>query len=245
MEYKVVINDFSGPLDLLLHLIKDKEMDLETLNVSNIIDQYLQYIHAMQSSQLEVLSEYLVMAVDLLEMKSKLLLPVDKEEIVPDSYELDPGEQLKHRLRIYKIYKEAAKVLHTMQEERQKYNTKPLAMMSAFQEEVKLPAHIEVYDMMRAMQKLIQRKALQAPRTTNIAKKDISIEERMEEIQSYMKLNQRVALEDLIEKKDRTYFVVTFLSVLVLAKYGDLRLMQEDLLAPIFLEGYDGKNESV
>ena len=71
MEYQVVIEEFQGPLDLLLHLIKEKEMDLETLELSVIADQYLQYIHAMDPSLLEVMSEYLVMAADLIEMKRK------------------------------------------------------------------------------------------------------------------------------------------------------------------------------
>ena len=73
MEYQVILDDFQGPLDLLLHLIKEKEMDLQTLELSVITDQYLQYIHMMESSQLEVMSEYLVMAAQLIEMKSKKL----------------------------------------------------------------------------------------------------------------------------------------------------------------------------
>ncbi len=78
MEYQVILDDFQGPLDLLLHLIKEKEMDLQTLELSVITDQYLQYIHMMESSQLEVMSEYLVMAAQLIEMKSKMLLPKQK-----------------------------------------------------------------------------------------------------------------------------------------------------------------------
>ena len=81
MEYQVIMDDFQGPLDLLLHLIKEKEMDLETLELSVIADQYLQYIHAMDPSKLEEMSEYLVMAADLIEMKSKLLLPKEKVDI--------------------------------------------------------------------------------------------------------------------------------------------------------------------
>ena len=79
MEYQVILDDFQGPLDLLLHLIKEKEMDLQTLELSVITDQYLQYIHMMESSQLEVMSEYLVMAAQLIEMKSKMLLPKENK----------------------------------------------------------------------------------------------------------------------------------------------------------------------
>ena len=101
MEYQVVIEDFQGPLDLLLHLIKEKEMDLETLELSVIADQYLQYIHAMDPSLLELMSEYLVMAADLIEMKSKMLIPKEKVTI-NDEYQEDPREALIRRLIEYK-----------------------------------------------------------------------------------------------------------------------------------------------
>ena len=91
MEYQVIIEDFQGPLDLLLHLIKEKEMDLEKLELSLIADQYLQYIHAMDPSKLEIMSEYLVMAADLIEMKSKMLIPKEKVTI-NDEYQEDPRE---------------------------------------------------------------------------------------------------------------------------------------------------------
>ena len=87
MSYEVVIDDFQGPLDLLLHLIKEKEMDLETLEVSVITDQYLAYIDQMDADQLETMSEYLVMAAQLIEMKSKMLLPNEKVELEDDYQE--------------------------------------------------------------------------------------------------------------------------------------------------------------
>ena len=105
MEYQVILDDFQGPLDLLLHLIKEKEMDLQTLELSVITDQYLQYIHMMESSQLEVMSEYLVMAAQLIEMKSKMLLPKEKVQI-EDEYQEDPREALIRRLIEYKRYKD-------------------------------------------------------------------------------------------------------------------------------------------
>ena len=86
MEYQIMIDDFQGPLDLLLHLIKEKEMDLETLELSVITEQYLNYIHMMDASQLEQMSEYLVMASQLIEMKSRMLLP-KKKVIIEDDYQ--------------------------------------------------------------------------------------------------------------------------------------------------------------
>ena len=88
MEYQVTVDQFTGPLDLLLHLIKEHDMDLLDLDVAAVCDQYLAYIHTMDPSLLEAVSEYLVMAAWLIEMKSKLLLPkpeIDEE----DDYEAE------------------------------------------------------------------------------------------------------------------------------------------------------------
>ena len=118
MAYEVVLEDFQGPLDLLLHLIKEKEMDLETLEVSVITDQYLAYIDQMDAQQLETMSEYLVMAAQLIEMKSKMLLPAQKVEL-EDDYQEDPREQLIKRLIEYKKYKDVLDEFKEKYEQRQ------------------------------------------------------------------------------------------------------------------------------
>ena len=124
MEYQIILDDFKGPLDLLLHLIKEKEMDLQTIELSVIIDQYLEYIHMMESSQLEIMSEYLVMAADLIEMKSRMLLPKAKVEI-EDEYQEDPREALIRRLIEYKRYKDVLDELKEKYEQRQTMYSKP------------------------------------------------------------------------------------------------------------------------
>ena len=128
MGYEVVIDDFQGPLDLLLHLIKEKEMDLETLEVSVITDQYLAYIDQMDADQLETMSEYLVMAAQLIEMKSKMLLPNEKVEL-EDDYQEDPREQLIRRLIEYKKYKDILDDVRECYEYRQTLHTKAPALI--------------------------------------------------------------------------------------------------------------------
>lgn len=160
MSYEVVLDDFQGPLDLLLHLIKEKEMDLETLEVSVITDQYLAYINAMDSQQLEVMSEYLVMAAQLIEMKSKLLLPNEKLEL-DDEYQEDPRAQLIRRLIEYKRYKDVLEDIREHYDYRQTLHTKPPAIMDEYVMDTTemIPDHLEVYDLIRAMQKMFQRKS--------------------------------------------------------------------------------------
>ena len=223
MEYQVVIEEFQGPLDLLLHLIKEKEMDLETLELSVIADQYLQYIHAMDPSLLEVMSEYLVMAADLIEMKSKMLIPKEKV-VINDEYQEDPRDALIKRLIEYKRYKDV------LDEIREKYVIDTSTM---------IPDDLEVYDLMKAMQKMFQRKALLKPLDTHIAKKDISIDERTEQIRNFFKtrVNKRVKFEELFDRYDRFYFIVTFIAVLVLAKDKEVEIIQDGLFEEIYVEG--------
>ena len=240
MEYQVILDDFQGPLDLLLHLIKEKEMDLETLELSVIVDQYLSYIHMMESSQLEIMSEYLVMAADLIEMKSKMLIP--KEVVnIDDQYVEDPRQLLIQRLIEYKRYKDVLDDIKEKYEYRQTMIVKPAETMDEYviDTSTMIPDNLEVYDLMKAMQKMFQRKALLKPLDTHISKKDISIDQRTDEIRSFFKtrVNKKVKLDELFERVDRYYFIVTFLSILVLAKDKEVEIIQNGLFDEIYVEG--------
>ena len=239
MSYEVVIDYFQGPLDLLLHLIKEKEMDLETLEVSVITDQYLAYIDQMDADQLETMSEYLVMAAQLIEMKSKMLLPNEKVEL-EDDYQEDPREQLIRRLIEYKKYKDILDDVRECYEYRQTLHTKAPALMDDYVVDTSelIPDHLEVYDLIKAMQKMFQRKVLHAPLESRIARVEISIEERSDQIRQYFKLhkNQRIRFEELFEEPTRTFFVVTFLSILVLVNTNELIIEQDGNFENIYLK---------
>lgn len=240
MEYQVILDDFQGPLDLLLHLIKEKEMDLETLELSVITDQYLQYIHMMEASQLEVMSEYLVMATQLIEMKSKMLLPKEKVTL-DDDYQEDPRVALIRRLVEYKRYKDVLDDIKEQYEKRQTMIIKPADNMDEYVVDTStmIPEGLEVYDLMKAMQKMFQRKALSKPLDTHISRKDISIDQRSDEIREFFKhrVNKKVKLDELFDRVDKYYFIVTFLSILVLAKDKEVEIFQDDLFDEIYVEG--------
>ena len=239
MAYEVVLEDFQGPLDLLLHLIKEKEMDLETLEFSVITDQYLAYIDQMDAQQLETMSEYLVMAAQLIEMKSKMLLPAQKVEL-EDDYQEDPREQLIKRLIEYKKYKDVLDEFKEKYEQRQYIHTKAPAFMDEYVIDTTemIPDNLEVYDLIRAMQKMFQRKALLAPLESKIARVEISIDERSDQIRQYFRIhkNQRVKLEDLFEEPTKIFFVITFLSVLVLVNKNELVIEQDGNFEDIYLK---------
>lgn len=238
MSYEVFLDDFQGPLDLLLHLIKEKEMNLETLEVSVITDQYLAYINQMDPSQLETMSEYLVMATQLIEMKSKMLLPNTKVEL-EDEYQENPREQLIRRLIEYKKYKDVLDDIKECYEYRQTLHTKAPAIMDEYVIDTTdlIPDDLEVYDLIRAMQKMFQRKALSSPLESKIARVEISIEDRSDQIRQFFKFHkhQRIELDELFDQPSKTYFVITFLSILVLVNTKELLIEQVGNFEKIYL----------
>lgn len=239
MEYEVAVEQFSGPLDLLLHLIKEHDMDILDLDVAAICDQYLAYIETMDSSMLETMSEYLVMAAWLIEMKSKMLLPnedIDEE----DDYEAQRANMIRMLIEKNKI-NEVLEEFETAFETRQTMYTKIPSVMEEYVVDVEnqIPGDLEVYDLIKAMQKIIQRKALLHPLESKIARVEISIDERSTQIQDYFKRHrgETVDFENLFDQGDKYFAIVTFLSVLVLVKNKELEITQESNFEKIYLKG--------
>lgn len=244
MQYNIKIDAFEGPLDLLLHLINRLEIDIYDIPVSQITEQYLLYIHTMKELQLDVASEYLVMAATLLAIKSKMLLPKQEEELV-DEFEIDleedPREDLVERLIEYKKYKEAAVDLRQLEEERGLMFTKPPTDLTEFTKEIKperTELNVSLYDMLGAFQKLMRRKKLQKPLATKITRQEIPIEQRMAEIkEDLLRFKGRKSFYDLFPYRERGHIVVTFLAVLELMKRREIFVEQENNFSEIFVIG--------
>lgn len=126
MEFKVLIDQFEGPLDLMLHLIRENKLDLFDLDMNILTEQYLVYLDTMESMHLEIASEYLSELASLLEYKSKKLLPREKVEIT-EEYEEDHRDRLVARLLEYQRFKEVSEQLMDVYEHRQMQMEKPLS----------------------------------------------------------------------------------------------------------------------
>jgi segregation and condensation protein A len=248
MQYNVKIDAFEGPLDLLLHLINRLEIDIYDIPVAKITEQYLIYIHTMKELQLDVASEFLVMAATLLEIKSKMLLPVHEDTNLEDDYsneyEVDPREELVERLIEYRKYKEAAEDLKTLEEERGLMFTKPPLDLTEFTETIKAEKSqeldVSLYDMLGALQKLLRRKKLQKPLLTRIARQEIPIEKRMNEILTDLRRTKaRKSFYDLFPYPEKDHIVVTFLAVLELMKRNEILVEQEHNFAEIFVSAME------
>ncbi|MFC0559785.1 segregation/condensation protein A [Halalkalibacter alkalisediminis] len=232
--YSVKLDLFEGPLDLLLHLINEAEVDIYDIPVAVITDQYLTYIHAMQELELDVASEYLVMAATLLAIKSKMLLPKQEEELFDEDWEMeeeDPREELIFKLVEYRKYKEAATELKEKEQERSLVHTRPPEDLEPFitdeeRRDIAIQG-VSLFDMLSAYQKLLKRKELKAPRTTTVKSQEYSIEERMQEVLSELdRFKGFCRFYDLFPVPDRGHVVVSFLAILELMKTKAIRCEQ-------------------
>ena len=240
MEYKVRIDAFEGPLDLLLHLLKDSKVDIYDIKISEITQQYLDYIHAMEQLQLEIASEYLVMAATLIEIKSKSLLPKQVIEI-EDNYEEDTKESLIQRLVDYQKYKGVAKELRELEEERGQFYTKPPIDFSPYiDSEVKLPqANLQIEQLISAFEKLMRRHKLTQPLKTKIMSQNISVEERMKSLKKQLKYKKRMPFTNLFNRSEKEYIVTTFLALLELVKSREVTITQDSYNDEIYISSLE------
>ena len=242
MDYKFVINDFEGPLDLLLHLIKTSEMSIYDIKIEKITKQYLDFINSMENMNLSIASEYLVMASELIEIKSRMLLP-NKRDMDEDEYEEDPRENLINRLIEYKKYKDMIDTFKVLEEERQDIFTKEPINLSEYRtEEVTNDGGLSLDDLLNALNNFLKRKEDEKPISTKITKKEISVKDRTVQIRNILSKKKKVSFYDLFEVKTKEYVVVTFLSILEMAKYGEINIVQEGNFDNIVVNLKEGVN---
>lgn len=235
MEYEVKINEFEGPLDLLLHLIKESKIDIWEIKIVDITDQYLDYIKTMEKLNLNIASEYLVMASELIEMKSKRLLPRYQDDT--DEEEEDPEEVLIQRLIEYQKYKDMTKDFKELESLRQEFYTKtPESLKEYVEEGTVISNDVGLDDLMKAFQKFLERKKAEKPLETTVTKKEITVEERRKSIRSILKDKKRVDFFELFDVITNEYIVVTFIAVLEMARKQEIIIEQEQNFEHITVE---------
>ena len=233
-HYQVKLDAFEGPLDLLLHLINRLEIDIYDIPVAQITDQYMHYIHTMQQIELNVASEYLVMAATLLEIKSSMLLPKNDPVEFEDEYEEDPREKLIQRLIEYKKFKEAADKLKEKElEENQLYVRPKIEIASEPLNEITEQA-AQARDLLDALDSILARQELYAPIETTVAKSEITIEERMHELLEKLPAS-KTAFHTLFPYQNKQHIVITFLAVLHLLKTNQIHCSQKDQFGVIYV----------
>ncbi len=230
-----MIDQFEGPLDLMLHLIKENKLDLFDLNMNVLADQYIAYIHKMKQLRLEIASEYLSELASLIEYKSKKLLPREKVE-VQEEYEEDQRDKLVERLLEYQKYKEASELLREDFMERQKLYTRPQAsIVSSWQiNTTSLELDQSPYDLVKAMDRVLTRMVILKPYETKMTIKEISIEERSEQLKHKLNgIKGKISFEKLCNDCTTLHMViVTFLSILdmIHEKYINFTIDENDCI---------------
>lgn len=235
MDLKLEV--FEGPLDLLLHLIKENKMDIFDIEIESITRQYLDYIHKMKEQNLDIASAYLVMASELTLIKARMLLPrpkVDEEE----TEEEDPREELVARLLEYQAYKEITKTLKENESKRQEIHTKlPENINNYIEENTVITGEGSIDLLVDAFKKFLVRKSEEKPLSTKVTMKEITVSSRKLEIKSILKKEKRVSFFKLFPVSTKEYIVATFLAILDMARNKELLIKQEELFSDIIVEG--------
>lgn len=234
MEFK--INEFEGPLDLLLHLIKETKMDIMNIEIEKITKQYMDYLDLQEKMNLEIASEYLVLASELIEIKSKMLLPNPKTE-EDDEEEVDPREELVNRLLEYQAYKEITKVLAEKENLRREIYTKSPENYKNYVDEVKeINVDVSLDDLVEAFKRYLARKKDNKPLKTKVTVNEISVSSRRSDIKVLLKKKKKVFFFELFPVVTKEYVVATFLAILEMAKSGELTIMQNNNFDDIVVE---------
>lgn len=222
---KIRLDIFEGPLDLLLYLIKKDHLNIYDIPITNVVGQYLQFLELMKFLDINIASEYMVMAATLINIKSKTLLPKPPDPEVPEE---DPREELVKKLLEYEKFKEAAQFLKEKEKERLKYVTRPEA--SPQETEVYLEASI--FDLISAFKSALK----DVPRDIffEIIKDEFTVEQKIHDLLHLFLVKETVSLDELFSSaKSKLEVVVIFLAILELIRLREIVAVQKVLFGQI------------
>ena len=231
--YRVQIEEFEGPLDLLLHLIKKNEVDIYNIPIAAITRQYLEYMELLKELNLDIAGEFLVMAATLLQIKSRMLLPVTQDEEEAEAE--DPRAELVRRLLEYQRYRDASFQLSSRNllgrdVFARKFDSGEIAGLAPEEE----PADVELFDLIEAFQRVLARVSVET--FHDVVTDGISIAERISQVLSILHEAKTVSFDALFHTgMTRDLLVVTFLSVLELCKMKLIKITQVENMGSIWI----------
>lgn len=232
------INDFNGPLDLLLHMVKKHQMNIYNIDIKIIIDEYIAFIDSLERTDLDSKSEYLIMAAELIHLKSKLLLGYDEDEN-DDNYEIQSEEDLKNRILEFEKYQTVSDKFRNLENNRQDFFTKvPENIRNLVEDDEKQIVNegMNIKYLVEAYLEMNQRLEYQKPRVTTVTKKEISVKDRINYIRNILQKEAKVEFSSLIQEYSKEELVVTFLSILEMSKNHEIILSQDKIFCKIYIE---------
>jgi len=230
-EYRVSLDVYTGPLDLLLHLIRKEEVDIWDIPIARITDQYLKHIEMLKSLDLNMAGEFLVMAATLMHIKSKMLLPSTGEE----EEEEDPRMELVHQLLEYRRFKEAALELQRCAE-RQSQRLPAAAHPEEIEPEPsKEIEEVSAWDLLEAFERLVRQTGAVKPH--QVTRRDLPVDIYIERLLSVLNVRKRICFSEIFrERKEKIHMIGTFLALLELVHRGKIRAHQEQDFGDIYIE---------
>lgn len=222
---KIRLDVFEGPLDLLLYLIKKDHLNIYDIPITKVVDQYLQFLELMKLLDINLASEYLVTAANLINIKSKMLLPKEEE---PQAPEEDPREELMRRLLEYEKFKEAAEFLRDKETERNKFLPRPAADLGS----VETFLEASIFDLINAFKGALK----EVPKDIffEVVKDEFTVEEKIHDLLHLFLEKGKVSLKKIFAAaKSKIEIVVTFLAILELIKMREVVAIQEELFSEI------------
>ncbi len=251
-EISYKLDNFEGPLDLLLHLIEKNKVSIYDIPIVLITEQYLDYVSHMETEDLNLVSEFLVMAATLIDIKSRMLLPAEVNE---DGEEEDPRAELVARLLEYKMYKCMAQELLELEQGAEKHLYKAATVPDEVAKYVppvdldELLGDLNLARLQAVFQSVIRRREDKIDpirsRFGTIRREPISLEDRVKTVMDYARDHRTFSFRQLLERQgDKLEVVVTFLAVLELMKMGKIHLTQEELFDDMNIETLEPEGES-
>jgi segregation and condensation protein A len=226
MTYRCKLEIFEGPLDLLLHLLKEQKMDIYDIPIAEITRQYMKYLEMMQELNLELVGEYLVMAAELAHIKSKILLPAPEvDDEWDDGGGVDPRAELMRRLREYQRYRDAAFELRMKEHDQQQIFVRGGQIEVEQSSEEKELVEATVFDLFKAYQKILDTKSFEKDYEIKIT--EMSVTDRIQHIMDILNASESITFDSLFTVlNSKQEIIVTFLAVLELMRLKLLRIQQ-------------------
>ncbi|MBF7097141.1 segregation and condensation protein A [Alkalibacter mobilis] len=238
MNYEVELEEFQGPFDLLLHLVNKHEIDIFDIPISSITRQYLEYLDRIKQKDLELTSEFILVASKLIEIKSKMLLPVEEDQ---NGDEIDPREELAQRLYEYKIFKEISSFMKSKEEVYLRTCFKDPEYVEIKQE---IETEIDLDELLKALRNVLATADLLKEddfKVHKIQKETVRIEDKVIEIQRVLEMRNEVLFQELFEGcKSATIVITTFLALLQLIKNNIISYKQHKNFENIIISRCEG-----
>jgi segregation and condensation protein A len=240
-EYKVKLEVFEGPLDLLLYLIKRDEVDIYDISIERITKQYLEYMEAFQVLNIDVAGEFIVMAANLLYIKSRMLLPRHQQMAEEDAEEDDPRWELIRQLIEYKKFKEAAGMLRNREAMQDHLFPRFPVVPELGPADNLLVEEVGIFDLINAFQKILKRLDKNKPEDLReIFEENFTVGDKIDYLLKVTSQGIAVRFEECFaESSSRAEIVVTFLAMLELIRLKQIRVRQENSFAEIWIERQD------